>query len=76
MANDLIKIINAETGEEIEREMTEEEQSERNQQVADYLAEETKKQEAAAKAEADKSAVTTKLVGLGLNADDLKAMGL
>jgi hypothetical protein len=76
MANDLIKIINAETGEEIEREMTEEEQSERNQQVADYLAEETKKQEAAAKAEADKSAVSNKLEALGLTANDLKALGL
>lgn len=76
MANDLIKIINAETGEEIEREMTEEEQSERNQQVADYLAAETKKQEAAAKAEADKFAVSNKLEALGLTGDDLKALGL
>ena len=76
MANDLIKIINAESGQEIEREMTEEEQSLRNAEIADYLAEERKKQETAAKSEADKSAVSNKLEALGLTANDLKALGL
>jgi hypothetical protein len=76
MANDFIKIINAETGEEIERQMTNDEQLSRNAEISDYLAEETKKQEAAAKAEADKSAVSNKLEALGLTTDDLKALGL
>ena len=76
MAKDSIKIINAETGEEIEREMTDTEQAERNQQVADYLAAEIIKEEAAAKAQADKSAVSNKLEALGLTSDDLKALGL
>ena len=76
MANDLIKIINAETGEEIEREMTKEEQSERNQQVSDYLGQQTAKQSEASKAEADKAIAQANLEALGLTADDLKALGL
>jgi hypothetical protein len=67
MANDLIKICNGATGEEIEREMTAEEQAERNTQVETYLAEKAKKEtEAAASAEA-KAALLAKL---GITADE------
>ena len=67
MANDLIKIINAETGEEVEREMTDEEQASRNLQVETYLADKAKKEtEAAASAEA-KAALLAKL---GITADE------
>jgi hypothetical protein len=76
MSKDIIKIINAETGEEIEREMTDEEQALRDRQVADYFARKSTEQAAALKAEADKISLQSKLEALGLTTDDLKALGL
>jgi hypothetical protein len=76
MANDLIKIIDASTGEEVEREMTDEEQASRDAEVTAYLAEKAKKEGESLKAEADKSSAAAKLAALGLTLDDLKAIGL
>jgi hypothetical protein len=67
-----IKIVNAETGEEIVREMNDEEFANYQSDVARYEA----KIEAQAQAEAAKAAATAKLEALGLTADDLKAIGL
>jgi hypothetical protein len=67
MANDSIKIINAETGEEIEREMTDEEQALRTQQVTDYLAEKAAKAEAKLETENNKMKLLDKL---GITADE------
>ena len=67
-----IQITDAQTGEVVEREMTETElQAYKIEQAAD-----TARLEQAAKAEADKEAVQAKLAALGLTADDLKALGL
>ena len=76
MTNDHIKIINGETGEEIEREMTDDEQAERDLQVQTRLTEKAEKAAAEAQKEADKLSAATKLEALGLTADDLKALGL
>jgi len=68
----MIKLVNAETGEEIEREMnaTEFAQYEKDQAYAKATA--TKQVET----EAAKSAALAKLAALGLTTDDLKALGL
>lgn len=71
MSNDLIKIINAETGEEIEREMTNEEQAERNAEVADSLAKKATVEAAALQAVTDKAALLAKL---GITADEAKLL--
>ena len=71
MTKDIIKIINAETGEEIERAMTDEEQALRNTQVADYFARKSAKEAAALQAEADKAALLAKL---GITADEAKLL--
>jgi hypothetical protein len=76
MANDLIKIINAETGDEIEREMTDDEQALRNLQVDTYLADKAKKETEAAAIQVVKEAAEAKLAVLGLTAEDLRALGL
>jgi hypothetical protein len=76
MSNDLIKIINAETGEEIERELTDDEQAQRDREIADYEAKEIAKAAEAKAAEAAKEAAQAKLAALGLTTDDLKALGL
>jgi hypothetical protein len=76
MANDLIKIINAETGEEVEREMTDEEQASRNLQVETYLADKAKKDTEAAAIQVLKEAAEAKLAVLGLTTEDLRALGL
>ncbi len=76
MSNDLIKIINAETGEEIEREMTNEEQALRNAELADNVAKKAALEAEALQATANKAAAEAKLAALGLTADDLKALGL
>lgn len=69
----LIGIYDHNTGEQIIREMTAEEQAEREKEVADYLA----AKEADLKAKADAKAIAeAKLEALGLSADDLKALGL
>jgi hypothetical protein len=76
MANDSIKIINGETGEEIEREMTNEEQAARNLEIETHLLEKAEKAAIEAQNEANKLSAATKLETLGLTADDLKALGL
>jgi hypothetical protein len=67
-----ITIVNLETGEEIVREMNNEEFAQYEIDVANHNA----KIEAQAKAEADKATAEAKLAALGLTADDLKALGL
>lgn len=67
-----IKIVNVQTGEEIVREMNDEEFANYEIDVARGKA----KEEAIAQAEADKVAAQAKLAALGLTTDDLKALGL
>ena len=67
-----IKIVNLETGEEIEREMTAEELAQRDKDAANHEA----FLEAQAQAAAKKAAAEAKLAALGLTSDDLKALGL
>ena len=76
MSKDMIKIVNGETGEELEREMTNEEQALRNLEVETYLLEEAKKADKELLIQANKLSAATKLEALGLTADDLKALGL
>jgi nitrogenase molybdenum-iron protein alpha/beta subunit len=71
MTKDIIKIINAETGEEIEREMTDEEQALRDAQVAQYFARQAAKEAAVLQAETDKAALLAKL---GITADEAKLL--
>jgi hypothetical protein len=73
MTNDKITITDATTGETIEREMTDEEQFERDQFLVKAEAERKAVETAAKKA---KTAAETKLNALGLTIDDLKALGL
>jgi len=72
MTKPIVKIVNAETGEEIERAMNVEEFAQYEKDKADAEATATKQ----AEAEAAKSAAQAKLAALGLTADDLKALGL
>ena len=68
----MIKIINTQTGEEIEREMNAEE-------LASYEKSNAEDAATAARLQAIKDAklaATAKLAALGLTADDLKALGL
>lgn len=72
MTKPIIKIVNTTTGEEIEREMTDDEfvayQAEKAEQAL--------KTQALADAQAAKEAAQAKLAALGLTTDDLKALGL
>lgn len=68
----MIKIVNVETGEVIERELNAEELK---QQEIDTLADEARKAELQAKADA-KTAAQAKLAALGLTVGDLTALGL
>jgi hypothetical protein len=72
MAKPIIKIVNATTGEELEREMT---NAEFTQFQADGAAEAERKSQENAKAEA-KLAAQAKLAALGLTVEDLQALGL
>jgi hypothetical protein len=72
MPNPIIKIVNATTGEEIEREMTSQEFAQWNAEVTKNL----ERKELEAQAIAAKAAAETKLAALGLTANDLKALGL
>jgi len=72
MTKPIVKIVNCETGEEIEREMNAAEFAQYGKDNADAEATATKQ----AEAEAAKSAAQAKLAALGLTADDLKALGL
>jgi hypothetical protein len=72
MTNPIIKIVNTETGEELEREMNAEE-------FASY--EKSNAEDAANKVRLDalkdaKEAAQAKLAALGLTTEDLKALGL
>lgn len=70
MANPIIKIVNATTGEEVEREMNAEELA---QWEADKAASEAAKAEQAAK-ESAKTAAHEKLAALGLTAEEISAL--
>jgi len=72
MTKPMIKLVNAETGEEIEREMNAQELTQYEKDQADAKATATKQ----AETEAAKSAALAKLAALGLTTDDLKALGL
>jgi hypothetical protein len=73
---DLIGIYNHELGENIVKEMTEQEQAARDKEVADWLEAEAIKESKLKQAEAAKAAAEAKLAALGLTTDDLKALGL
>ena len=72
MPNPITKIFDAATGETIEREMTDAEYADLQMRQADIK----KEKEAEAEAEAKRSAALAKLEALGLDEDDLKALGL
>ena len=72
MTNPTIKIVNTQTGEEIEREMN-------AQELAQFKADEAAeldRQNAQIQKATDKATAQAKLAALGLTADDLKALGL
>jgi regulator of protease activity HflC (stomatin/prohibitin superfamily) len=71
-----IGLYNHDTGEQVVREMTNEEQAIRDKEVADWLEAKAIKEAELAQAEAAKAAAEAKLAALGLTADDLKALGL
>jgi hypothetical protein len=71
MANDLIKIINCETGEEIERQMTDDEQAVRDADKATYLADKTAKEVAQNEAAASKTQLLEKL---GITEDEARLL--
>ena len=68
----MIRIVNVETGEVVERELN---AKELKQQELDRSADEAKTAEAQAKVEA-KAAAQAKLATLGLTVEDLQALGL
>jgi hypothetical protein len=72
MPNPIIKIVNATTGEEIQREMTSQEFAQWNAEVTKNL----ERKELEAQALAAKETAKAKLAALGLTVDDLKALGL
>jgi len=76
MSKDMIKIVNGETGEELEREMTNEEQALRNLEIETHLLQKAEKAAAELVVENNKLSAAAKLEALGLTADDLKALGL
>lgn len=72
----MIRIVNAETGEVVERELNAEELAQREIDTATDLADrEAKEAEIKAKVKA-KAAVQAKLAALGLTVEDLQALGL
>jgi len=71
MANDKITISDAITGETIERQMTNQEQSARDAFLAEIAAEEAVAKASADKAAKDKAALLAKL---GLTADEFKTL--
>ena len=68
--------VNCETGEAIERELTDAEIAQRKIDAANEIARTKAMAEAEAEAIAAKAAAEAKLAALGLTADDLKALGL
>ena len=71
-----ITIHNAETNEVIAREMTIEEKAQYDKDQAESKARKELQAELKAEAVAKKAAAEAKLAALGLDADDLKALGL
>ena len=76
MSNDIIHIADALTGEITEREMSQDEQATRDAVLAETAALQKEAADIAAQAEAAKAIVAAKLEALGLDIDDLKALGL
>ena len=76
MSNDIIHIADALTGKITEREMTEDEQKLRDVVLAETAALQKEAADLAAQTEAAKAIVAAKLEALGLDIDDLKALGL
>jgi len=76
MANDVIHIADALTGEIIEREMSQDEQEARDAVLAETAALQKEAEDLATQAETAKAIVAAKLEALGLDIDDLKALGL
>lgn len=74
--NDTIQIFDYLTGETIVREMTDAEQKQRNEEVAAALQAKEAKAQAEQQATQKKAAALAKLEALGLEIDDLKAIGL
>ena len=72
MSTPQVKEVNAETGEEVLRDMNAAELA----QLAKEVAEREALEQAQAEAQAKKAAAEAKLAALGLTADDLKALGL
>lgn len=68
--------VNCETGETIERELTEAEIAQRQIDAEKEIIESQERAAAIAAAEAAKAAAQAKLAALGLTVDDLKALGL
>ena len=71
-----IGIYNHTTGETIVREMTTDEQEQRDAEIVAWLAAKESKSQAEAELSAKKAAAEAKLGALGLTTDDLKALGL
>ena len=71
-----IGIFDALTGQEIIRQMTEEEQSQREKEIAEAAEREAIQEQAKADKEIKRLAALAKLEALGLDEDDLKALGL
>ncbi len=76
MTKDKLFIYDHNTGEQIERQMTDEEQAERDAQVAAWLAQEAAKIAETQALEEAKTAAQAKLTALGLTTEDLQALGL
>ena len=76
MPNSLIQIDNGLTGQSVVREMTNEEQEQLEAEIAIYQQQKEIKEQEKAEQAAKKAAAEATLVALGLDADDLKALGL
>lgn len=70
------QIINCETGEIIERELTEQELAQQEKDTATAIRIQKELEALKTEAETKKAAAEAKLAALGLTADDLKALGL
>ncbi len=76
MANDNIYFYNHATGQEIVREMTDEEQAERKAEIAASAIRKQAEAQALAETAAKKLIAEAKLAALGLTTEDLQALGL
>lgn len=71
-----VKEVNFATGESVEREFTEDELAQRELDWQNYQSALRTKAEAEEQAQAKRSAALAKLAAIGLDEDDLKALGL